>query len=49
MPYRRLPNTDKSRLKALSTLLENNDFTCYRKTNPILVMLLCGVVGLLVF
>ena len=25
MPYRRLPNTDKSRLSALKTLLDNND------------------------
>ena len=25
MPYRRLPNTDRSRLKALKTLLDNND------------------------
>ena len=30
MPYRRLPNTDKSRLKALSTLLENNELYTVR-------------------
>lgn len=31
MPYRRLPNTDSSRLKALETLLENNDIYTARE------------------
>lgn len=30
MPYRRLPKTDKARLKALKTLLENNDIYTVR-------------------
>ncbi len=31
MPYRRLPNTDSSRLKAMETLLENNDIYVARE------------------
>lgn len=30
MPYRRLPNTDKSRLKAIKTLLDNNELYTVR-------------------
>lgn len=31
MPYRRLPNTDAARLKALKTVLDNNDMYTVRK------------------
>ena len=30
MPYRRLPKTDSARLKALKTLLENNEIYTVR-------------------
>ena len=30
MPYRRLPKTDAARLKALKTLLDNNDIYTVR-------------------